>query len=745
MQYTRWFTWGVVGGLVLSLCTIFIVATGNFWPNMFFPFITGKNFAFRMLIEIVFALYVLLAIREPKYRPRSSLLMWAVGLFVLWMAVATAFSVDPVKSFWSNFERMDGYITMLHMFAFFIVAGAVLTAEKWWHWFFRISVGISVVEGLYALMQITHLFGLTPSSQSGPRADGHFGNAIYLAVFMLFNIFITLYLVVHERGDKALGWRIFYGIALVLQATTLFYTETRGALIGVLIGIIIAGAYLVLFARAPQWRSWRKWSLWGVGAVVVLAALFFSLRHTAFVQNSETLNRFASISLTDRTTIARFQIWGEAWQGFKERPITGWGQENFSFVFNNFYNPNMYDQEQWFDRAHNAFIDWAVAGGAPAFLLYLSLFALAAWAVFRSELQPPEQAIFIGLLAAYGFNNLTVFDNLSSYLYFYLILAFAHSLSRRQLPGWMFLSKPLDDRAVAVAAPIVLVILVWGGWVLNGPGMARAQTLIDAITPQNLQTGAAKDPKENLASFQTALADGPLGYQETVEQLFQFSSNSIAPSSSVSPETKQQAYTQTRTAADQLLKQRPNDARLEIFYGVFLNQFGQYPEAITYIQKALADSPGKQQILFEIGSTYLATGDYKNALAPLKQAYDETPQYPDARIYYASALYYNNQGAEADQLLTAGFGTVLYDNQTLMQVYYNTKQYGRLAQIYEARIAKNPGDAQAMLADAVLTYFAGGSKEAAIAELKKAASTDPSIATQINSFIDQINAGTLKP
>ena len=746
MNYTKWLKWGVITGLCLTLFTVFIVADGThfFGINMFFPYITGKNFTFRILVEILLALYVLLAIREPKYRPRSSLIMWAFGLFVLWMAAATFFSVDPIKSFWSNFERMDGYITLLHMFALFIVAGAVLTAEKWWEKFFQVSIAASILMGLYAVCQAFNIFGLTPSSQSGTRADTTFGNATYLAVYMLFNFFITLFLALRERKNKGSWW--LYGPALALQFAALYFTETRGAMLGLIGGLVLAALYVALFSRDPKWRQVKKWSLWGIGAVVVVVALFIALRNTSFVQNSDTLQRFASISLTDRTTISRFTIWGEAWQGFKEKPVFGWGQENFNFVFNKFYNPSMFDQEQWFDRAHNEFVDWAVAGGLPAFALYLSLFALAAWVLFKSDLEVPEQAVFVGLLAGYAFNNLTVFDNLGSYLYFFLILAFVHGLSRKRPHGWLFLSKPLSDNMVAVAAPIVLVLLVWGGYELNGPAIARAQTLIDAITSVNLQTGAPKDPSANLAAFQTALNDGPLGRQETVEQLFQYSSNTVAPSQSISPDVKQQAYALTRQAADSLMAQRKGDARLELFYAVFLDQFGQYGDALQHLQSGLVDSPGKQQLLFQLGSTYLAQGNVKDGVPPFQQAFTEAPAYNQARILYASALYYAGQNAQADAVLTDGFGTVLVDDQSLMQTYFATKQYGRLAGIYAEELTKNPNDPQAGVGHAVASYFAGSETKAqAIAELNKVSSANPSVASQIQSIISQINNGTLKP
>jgi O-antigen ligase/cytochrome c-type biogenesis protein CcmH/NrfG len=750
MNYTKWLKWAVLGGLSLVPFIMFIIADGGVshniyipFPNLFFPYITGKNFAFRILIEIICALYVILAVREPKYRPRASVVLWALAALVGWMAVATIFSVDPSKSFWSNFERMDGYITQLHLLALFIVAGAMLAAEQWWVIFFRTAVAASAVQGLTAIFQAYKLFGFEPSSQSGARADTTFGNATYLAVFMLFMFFITLYLFIRDR--KSLNARWLYGAALVLQFLGLYFTQTRGAILGLLGGLLIAAVYVAVFGRGTQWQGLRRWCLGGLGALVLLVVLFLGLKNSSFVQHNETLQRLASISLSDPTTQSRFIIWGEALKGIEQKPVTGWGQENFNFVFNKYYNPEMYNQEQWFDRAHDMFIDYAVAGGVPAFLLYVALFCAAAWAVYRSQLEVPEQAVFFGLLAGYAFNNLFVFDNLVSYIYFIMVLAFVHGLSRRERPGALWMQKPLGDHAVAVVFPIVLVLCAWGGWELNAPGIARAQTIIDALTPVNLQTGAQRDPKENLAAFQTAVSYGGLGYQEAVEQLYQFATNEIAPSTSASPDLKQQTFDATLQAGQALMKGRPHDARLELFNGVFLAQFGQYQQALAALQQALSDSPGKQQVLLELGSVYLSTGDAKDGLATFAQAFNEEQQNDNARTFYAAGLYEAGQGAQADALLLERFGTTTVDNQELMQAFFATKQYGRLANIYALRLSQNPNDVQSQAGYAIAEYFATGDKTAAVATLNKIMAQNPQYAGQVQSLINQIQNGTLKP
>jgi O-antigen ligase/tetratricopeptide (TPR) repeat protein len=764
MSYIKALRWVLFIGLGAVFFVSLIIAdgaAGGLIPNMFFPYITGKNFAFRLLVEILFALYIILALREPKYRPTSSNILWALGGFVVWIAIATIFSIDPVKSFWSNFERMEGYITLVHLFVYFVMLSAIVGAEKWWGRFLGIAAGATTLQAIYSMGQLLHVFGLAPSSQSGARLDGTFGNAAYLGVFMLFGVFVTLFLLVRYR--YSILAQVLWGIALVLQVLTLFFTETRGAVLGVIGGLVITALFIAWRARGREWKMLRRVSLWGVGALVLISALFFALRSTPFVQHSTTLHRITSISLTDPTTISRFYIWDMAWHGFIDSPKTmaiGWGQENFSYVFNKYYLPQMYNQEQWFDRAHNQFLDWLVDGGLPAFVLYVSFFVMTVLAIVRSDLEVPEQAILLGLLAGYAFNNLFVFDDLMSSVWFFTLLALAHGISSTRLPRFLSLTKPSSDRAVAVVAPIVAVASILVIWMTNAPGIARAENLLTAIMTQvpvaNAQgqiVGAPKDPKQNISDFQVALGQNAwpgtaLGKQEATEQLLQFSS-AQASRQNVDPAVKQDTYTLAEKAGIAINSERKHDARLELFMGAFYDAFGQYPKALQWLQQASADSPKKQQILFELGVDQINSSNIQDAVATLKTAFTEEPKDADARILYASALYYAGNVGDADTLLLngpkdEGFGTVLINDTRLVQVYMRTKMYSRAIGILKNQIAAEPGNSQNYI-NLASAYFAMGDTANTIAAIEAAAKQDPSLAAQAQSLIQQIQNGTLKP
>jgi tetratricopeptide (TPR) repeat protein len=741
MQYTQYLRWALIVGLFFIPFISLLVANGNLLPAMFFPYITGKNFAFRILVEVLLGLYILLALRDPKYRPRSSLIMWVALGFVAWMGIATALSIDPIKSFWSNFERMEGYVSLLHLFAFFVVAGAVLSAERLWERFLQTSVFASMLQGVVVLLQVLGWLGFAPSSQSGVRADGTFGNATYLAVFLLINFFITLYLLAgaYSKGRRIEPWlQVNYGLALVLQAAGIAFSQTRGAMLGLVAGLVVGALYLLWQARGPEWRTARRVSAGTLGALVLLGGLLFALRDTAAVQAIPGINRLASISFTETTVMSRFEyIWPIAVWGALERPVFGWGQENFSFVFNKNYDPGLYGQEEWFDRAHNQFLDWFIAGGGPAFVLYTLLYLLAAWAIFRSStLRVHEQAALLGLLAAYGFNNMFVFDNIMSGVYFFTLLAFAHMHSRRELPGWLFLSRPLDDRAIAIVAPIIGIAVLVGAYQLNAPGIARAKTLIAALQP-------SQDLRVSFAAFERALEGGALGRQEAVEQMLRFAS-AVASNSNATPELRQEVFAATREAAEALIAERPDDARIELIYAGVLAQYGELPEAIKYLESALANAPRKQLVLFQTGLTLIQGGAADAALLYLKQAFDLEPRYDRARIMYATGLYYAGQEAQADALLEERFGTVLVEDDMLLQVYADTGRSARIVGIWELRVAANPDDPQTHVGLAT-AHFNSGNIEATIAELEIAAGLNPGLAPQIRTIIGQIRDGTLRP
>ena len=101
--------------------------------SMFFPFITGKNFVFRIIVEAILGAWVLLMFIDSTYRPKFSWVLAAAGTFLAVMTVADFMGENPFRSFWSNYERMEGLVTLAHLFLYFIIAGSVMGVERVWN------------------------------------------------------------------------------------------------------------------------------------------------------------------------------------------------------------------------------------------------------------------------------------------------------------------------------------------------------------------------------------------------------------------------------------------------------------------------------------------------------------------------------------------------------------------------------------------------------------------------------------
>lgn len=642
----------------------------------FFPFITTKAFTWRVVVEIVFAAWLLLALLEPAVRPKKSPILWAIGIFLLVVGLADLFGVDRAASFWSNFERMEGFITLLHLSMFFTVIASVFNEGDWKRWW-NTSIFVSFLMALYCLAQLA---GLKTINQGGVRVDGTLGNAIYLAVYLLFHIFMMLFYMLRERKNKGLQW--LYGGLIALELIILYYTATRGAILGLMGGLLI---FAFLNIKNREYPAVRKGSIALLVAVVVLVGAFFAMKDTAFVKESPVLSRFASLSTSELQSQGRYYVWPMAWEGFKERPILGWGQENFTYVFQEHYRPEMYRLEPWFDRAHNIFLDWLVAGGLVALLAYLALYGTLLYALWKdTAFAPLERSVLTALVAAYFFHNIFVFDNLVSYVLFFAVLAYVHG---RIGLAWNAEAKPVSyEKANYIAVPVAIALILML-YFANWKPMSANATLIEALG--NIQ---ANNMKVAGQAFERAYAKSPyLGRAELSEQI---ATNAVRIlSSDMTMEEKNAYYTFARQAALAHAEASSGEARAQLITGSFLSSLGQLDAALAYLGKAKTLMPTKQEIYYEEGAALINAQQYDKALASFRKAYELAAGNREATIIYLiGAIYANDSALEARLKSELTEHDVAFDDR-IVGAYYAARRLADVRAILNARKRLDPANA----------------------------------------------------
>jgi O-antigen ligase/tetratricopeptide (TPR) repeat protein len=716
--------YGIIGGLFLVPFIPFVV-TGS----MLFPFISGKNFLFRIIVLIVTALWVVLMLRDKEYRPKRGPLLYTFLFFISVMAISTITAENSHKAFWSNFERMEGYIGLIHLFLYFVVLSSVVHLQKMWNKLWGVWIGASVIMCIYGTIQLA---GKLEIHQGGARVDGTLGNAIYLAVYLMSLIFMAVFLFLRASNKKNAAMVLLP--VILYQAIILYYTATRGAILGLIGGVIVTALIVAIGERKNLMV--RKVAIGAVALTVLFVGLFVSMRNSEFVQESPVLQRFASLSISDIKTQGRFFIWPMAIEGFKERPIFGWGQEGFNYVFNKHYVPEMYAQEQWFDRAHSAPLDWLVAGGILGFLGYIGLFLFALWVIWKdanSVWSFSEKSLLTGFLAAYFFQSIFVFDNLVSYLMFFTFIAMVHSLgssTRIHIPEAL-----TSDKTRPVVGAVVLISLIFGLYFFDFKPMSAGQNLISAISIANTPGG---NPEESLSYFEKVFAADTLVNTEAREQLAAAVTYFLGENTSA--ELKNRYGELALKEMSEQFKETPNDTRSYLVWGSFLRSIGRNDDALTGYKKALELSPKKQITYFEIGTLYLQTGRASEGLPWFKEAYELEPNYPEAVFLYATAAQYAGENELANELFKKIPENSLYQNDRYAQMLFDMKRYDELVKVFERRIADGNDSLDNTISLAAV-YLQMGERGNAVMVLKRYRNNHPSEQAQMDYYISEIEAG----
>lgn len=698
--------------------------------DYFFPFITGKNFWFRIIVDVTVAAWILLSLYEVKYRPRFSWIFSSFSVLLIVMFFANLFGQHPESSFWSNFERMDGYVSLVHTFLYMVVLGSVLNTKQHWQRLLNTSLVVAFLVALYGLAQYG---GLVEGSN---RIDSRLGNAAYMAVYMLFHIFIAFWLFVESKSQNT---KIIYGFLALMFTFVLIETGTRGTALGLAVGVLTMSGYIGLFGS--KFKEFRKYAIGAFAVLALVVAGFVLARDSEFIQSNPNLARIANISSKD--LVIRATIWGMAWEGVKERPILGWGQSNFNYVFNEQYDPSLYAQEQWFDRSHNIIFDWLIAGGILGFLAYFSIFFACLYYLFirpiidknDNSFTVLERGVLLGILAGYLTHNFVVFDNIVSYIFFAIILGLIHSRVSTPIKE---VEKVKVDEAIIMqfAAPVTAVLMVFIIYFAHMPGMAAAGDIIDAMREQN--------PDQRLEEFKQAIDRDSFGQQEIVEQLAQ-NAMSILRDQKVSDETKQQYAAYSEQQLLKLAEDKPGDARIHVFIGSYYRSLGEVEKAAEQMQIAHELSPRKQSIIIQQGFVELSRNDNAKALEYFKQAYDLDPRSLESREYYAGALFYAKRNDEAIALMDSEEAKARFaKSEFLLAAANDAGAVDFMIDLFKNRIENTPNSdksAQQNWATLAYLYYEKGDTENAINTLDEAIKQIPSFATTGTCLSNNIKNG----
>ena len=436
--------------------------------DTFFPFVVGKALYSRVLIEIAFAAWIVLAVRNASYRPVLSRLMIAFAVYLVVSLIASLAGVSPQRSIWSTYERMQGVVDLAHWAAFALVLTSMFRIRQDWRHVLNLSLLICVIMALMgAAVMVGWELPVYDFLEAGQRIELTLGNPTYVGAYMLINALIGVGLFVDsftdrtsgERGSAAMRrrrrrrrtgrrsggitesnvpwWRLFWAASVALSLWMMLESSTRGAFVGLVAALTALAVGYLLWGRRTRLKLAAVVVVGGIvtfGLFLVLGAETAAAQRLA--DRSYVIERFIQTGQGNDTSLkGRLASVSFGLRGFIEKPLLGWGPENYVAAWGRHYDAEEVGDYRGppFDQAHNKPVEELTTKGAIGLASYLSLWVLMLWIVSSRvrRLGADREVLTLVMgaaMAGYFAQNLFLFDTPTTVLQFMVLLGFAVSL-----------------------------------------------------------------------------------------------------------------------------------------------------------------------------------------------------------------------------------------------------------------------------------------------------------------------------
>jgi len=405
-----------------------------------------------------FGLLILLAV--PVLLFSSGLPAWAPMLALAWLALLFVLH-GVVTSHWLSttpadivllalmlllplglWASSDMDVTLARTFAllanialFYAIAiQAEIRGMRWIGWAL-LAAGIILV---FATVPMTKFWGaklpflgrsvydLLPSGMRLPGDENGFNPNMTGG---LLAVFVPPALVLSIRAESR--WqRVLAIVALLLTSVAVLLTQSRGALIGLIVGFAVVTGIL-----------WRKlglvWLAGGVLAVVALALKGGAIMQALFSNNAQDTE---IVSMT-----ARVELWNRAIYAGTDFPLTGIGMGQFPDTVQRLYPPSHIVLSEAVPHAHNFFLQIFAEMGYPGLIVYVAFFLILFFVLLRRIhlARDWRQVLSIGLLGSltvfltHGIVDVPIYSPLSAIVFwglFGVMMAVGLSGDRSGLP-----------------------------------------------------------------------------------------------------------------------------------------------------------------------------------------------------------------------------------------------------------------------------------------------------------------------
>ena len=378
-------------GVFAILCMPFVVSF-----DVLYPYTVPKALWVQTLNWIMLSIYLCGIILNKelyvRYKPKLNFIFYLYLTYILLYFLSSIFGDNFNFSFFGEFQRMNGVYWHLHTLIFLFILSGCSNINKFFYNLFSFIFFTGFIFATFYILEYYKIFYFDmPGYSDQTRAVFTTGNPGFAGLYMMLIFFIgfglfkvnfvnipfsLLRLNKIKYLYKCYIYYFYVSITMFLLLSAIILTGSRSVIPGLLSGIIMY--VILLFFSFKNQISQRNL----INVICVIIFIFISIVLLFLVTGiiDTSIDRFANIinnqsASGDLGLSSRLSTINVAIKAFLERPLLGYGMNNFLIPYNKFVIPSQITTWEM-DNAHNIFLHTLSTGGILTLLTYLYLMFL---------------------------------------------------------------------------------------------------------------------------------------------------------------------------------------------------------------------------------------------------------------------------------------------------------------------------------------------------------------------------------
>ncbi len=330
-------------------------------PILFFPWAFMSFELPKVFLLYLFAVFAVYFLSSSGYRLiKFTKIQWLYIIFLIWIIITAISGLSFNQSILGSYFRMQGLLTWICYGILFFISGKLLEDSHSKKYACSALLISSTFTAIFAILQFVLLWFFKDTSQLlySNRVIATFGQPNFLGAFLVMSLPFAWFNLKQVRR----GWKAVILFLMIVIVLGIFSTLSRSAYLGLAVLALVWGFY--------HYRMFLTGIILSVALFAILANLLPNLVYSQWYKfQVDTVSKWTA---ENRLVIAQKSI-----ELIAQKPITGYGLENYFYAFPSVVKPKDIGlQDIVVDSSHNLFLDLAVQTGLIGLALFLAILIL---------------------------------------------------------------------------------------------------------------------------------------------------------------------------------------------------------------------------------------------------------------------------------------------------------------------------------------------------------------------------------